>query len=133
MKAALRDLPLFALLDEDGHRRVAQATECLDVPEGRELVREGEPAYEFFVIESGTAEVTVAGTRRATLGPGQFFGEIGILTGRRMATVTATSSMRVLVMTRHAFLGIERDMPAVAEAVREAISQRLATDSSAGR
>jgi CRP-like cAMP-binding protein len=63
------------------------------------------------------------------MGPGDFFGEIGLLeTERRTASVVAQSPMRLIVLTGTAFKSIEREMPSVAQRIREAIRQRLAAD-----
>ena len=91
------------------------------------LGREGSIAYEFFVIEDGAAEVTIDGRHVTDLGPGDFFGEIGSLEReRRTATVTATTPIRLIVMLGSEFRAMERDMPALAQQVREAIEERLA-------
>jgi CRP-like cAMP-binding protein len=73
------------------------------VPEGKRLAREGDLAYEFFVIREGTADVDVGGEVKSKLGPDDFFGEIGVLDEERVrkATVTATSPMKLVVMSGH--------------------------------
>ena len=85
-----------------------------------------ERTHEFFVIEDGAAEVRKDGERIAELGPGDFFGEIGLLeTDRRTASVVATTPMRVIVMFQREFKQMEREMPAVATLIRSAIRARL--------
>ena len=123
----LRQIPFFAGLGKRELAQVGQWTTELDVAEGRVLGREGSVAYEFFVIEDGAAEVTVDGRHLAHLGPGDFFGEIGLLErDRRTATVTATTPLRVIVMLGSEFRAMEREMPEVAQRVRDAIEERLA-------
>jgi CRP-like cAMP-binding protein len=123
----LRDIPFFAGLSKRELEQVGQWTTELDVPEGRILGREGSVAYEFFVLEDGVAEVTIDGSHVADLGPGDFFGEIGLLEReRRTATVTAKTPIRVIVMLGSEFRAMEREMPDVARRVREAIEERLA-------
>jgi 5-deoxy-D-glucuronate isomerase len=79
------------------------------VPAGEELTKEGRLAHEFFVIEDGAAEVRQNGERIAELGAGDFFGEIGLLeTQRRTATVTATTDLRVIVMSAKSSGGSNR-------------------------
>jgi CRP/FNR family transcriptional regulator, cyclic AMP receptor protein len=125
----LKSVPLFAALNKDELRFVAQQADGVDVSAGKRLAAEGQFAYEFFVIEDGTAEVTRGGKAVATLGPGDFFGEIGLLESeRRTATVTAQSPMRLIVLTGGAFRMIERQMPSVAARIREAIEQRRVAD-----
>jgi CRP-like cAMP-binding protein len=123
----LRDVPFFAGLGKSELAQVGQWTTQLDLPEGKVLGRQGSVAYEFFVIEDGTAVVTIDGERVTELGPGDFFGEIGLLeSDRRTATVTATTPIRVIVMLGSEFRAMEREMPHVAQRVREAIKERLA-------
>jgi CRP-like cAMP-binding protein len=97
--ADLATLPLFNALDDDQLRELATWFHLQSQTEGTRLVGEGAPGYTFFILTDGTAVVTSEGQSLATLGPGDFFGEIAILgDGRRSATVTSTSPVRVLVM-----------------------------------
>ena len=120
--------PLFAGLDKRALEKVALLSETLDVRAGDEVTKEGRLAWEFFVIENGTAEVKQDGAVIGTLGPGDFFGEIGLLGGgdRRTATVTATSPMQLIVLTAGRLATIEREMPGVSEQIRAALAQRMA-------
>ncbi len=125
----LKSIPLFASLGTSELRVVAQQADTVDVPAGKRLATEGGFAYEFFVIEAGTAEVSRDGKALTTLVPGDFFGEIGLLeTERRTASVVATSPMRLVVLTGSQFRAIEHDTPAVAGQIRKAIEQRLEAD-----
>src|SRR6059058_2858928 len=86
----------------------------LSVGAGEKLATEGEFAHEFFVIAEGSADVTHDGRTIAELGPGDFFGEIGLLeTERRTANVVATTAMRVIVMFGREFKQMEREMPSM--------------------
>jgi CRP-like cAMP-binding protein len=121
----VRSVPLFANLSRKGSRALAQQADEIDMPEGKQLAREGEFAYEFFVIAEGTAEVTHDGEHVASLGPGDFFGEIGIVASeRRTADVVATSPMRLVVLTTQAFKALKRENPSVCELIRAAIDER---------
>ena len=125
----LKSAPLFAGLGKKERRALAARTDEIDVPAGQQLAREGEFAYEFFVIEKGTAEVTHGNEHLADLGPGDFFGEMGVLGHkRRGATVTATSPMEVIVMTEQALRSLNREEPQVAQRLEEAMEERLAAD-----
>ena len=96
------------------------------MPDGHQLVREGAFAHEFFLIEDGEAAVLQDGERVATLGPGDFFGEIGLLeTERRTASVVATTPMEVIVMFQPEFEQMKKELPTVADQVRAAIRARL--------
>jgi CRP/FNR family cyclic AMP-dependent transcriptional regulator len=126
--ARLQGLWLFSSLTSEELERVARWTDELEVPAGRELATEGSFAHEFFVIEDGTATVLKDGERIAELGPGDFFGEIGLLeTERRTASVVADTPLRVIVMFQREFKQMEREMPAVAARVRAAIRARLSS------
>lgn len=97
--ARVREIPVFRHLSQRELERVAGWLQSFSIPEGDLLVREGASAHEFFLIEDGEAAVLEDGERVAVLGPGDFFGEIGLLeTGRRTATVIATTPMDVIVM-----------------------------------
>jgi CRP/FNR family transcriptional regulator, cyclic AMP receptor protein len=121
----LKELDLFSALSRRERKTLAQYTDELDIPEGRELVREGDFAYEFFVIESGRAEVVRQGEHVADLGPGDFLGEMGIVGhATRNASVIARSPMTVVVMTEQAFRGMEGSIPSVAERIRAAVEER---------
>jgi CRP-like cAMP-binding protein len=121
----LRDVPFFSSLSKQDLAVVAQQTDEVDVPEGRVLVREGDFGSEFFVIDSGTAEVTRGDARLAELGAGDFFGEMALLEEeRRNATVTAKSPMTVIVMTRANFRALDRTAPEVHETVAREIAAR---------
>ena len=97
----------------------------VDVSEGKHLVDEGDFAYEFFAIEEGEAEVLHGGRHVADLGPGDFLGEMGAIDhSRRRASVVARTPMKVIVMTDYDFRAITRDMPSVAERIREAVEER---------
>ena len=126
-EAQLRDIPFFRRLSKRELATVAQQADEVDVALGKELTREGEFGQEFFVIIDGTAEVLRGDTAIAELGPGEFFGEMALVDEeRRTATVKAISPMRVLVMSRQGFRGIDSAMPTIHEAVVEAIRERRA-------
>jgi CRP-like cAMP-binding protein len=110
---------------------VAQHAEEVDVPAGKRLAAEGELAYEFFVIRAGTAEVDVGGEVKNTLGPDDFFGEIGVLEEERVraATVTATSPMKLVVTAVHDLRALGRDMPEVITKLRAACYDRVSSGS----
>jgi CRP-like cAMP-binding protein len=120
--------PLFAGLDKRALEKVALLSETLDVRAGKQITSEGRLAWEFFVIEDGTADVVQDGAVIGTLGPGDFFGEVGLLGGgdRRTATVTATTPMQLIVLTAGRLATIEREMPGVSEQIRAALAERMA-------
>jgi CRP/FNR family transcriptional regulator, cyclic AMP receptor protein len=94
------------------------------------LALQGDNAYELFVIEEGEAEVRRDGETIATLGEGDVFGEIGVLvTGTRRATVVAKTPMRLVAIFSRDFKQVERQMPAVADRLREIMRERVARTS----
>jgi CRP/FNR family transcriptional regulator, cyclic AMP receptor protein len=122
----LEGVGVFSGLSKKELGKLAQWADEVSVPEGYELATEGEFAHEFFVIEEGSAEVMQNGERIAELGPGEFFGEIGLLeTERRTASVVATTAMQVIVMFQREFKQMEQEMPGVAGRIRAAIRARL--------
>jgi CRP/FNR family transcriptional regulator, cyclic AMP receptor protein len=95
------------------------------VEEGTYLVREGDFSYEFMAIEEGEAEVLRDGQHVADLGPGDFFGEIGLLEkDRRTATVVAKTPMRLITLTGWDMKRMEKTMPEAVDKVRAVIEER---------
>lgn len=123
---ALKSVPLFAGLSGHDLNQVARWADEVELPEGKELAHEGELAYEFFVLLDGTVEVWMKGTKMRDMGPGEFFGEIGLVDeeARRTATVTTTSPVRAIVMTRRDFVEMEREFPDIARQIEAAIKER---------
>lgn len=122
----LKKVPLFASLSRHDRERVAAWTDELDVREGKFLVDEGRFAYEFFLIEEGSAQVLKAGQPIAEMGPGDYFGEIGLLGGeRRTASVVARTPLRVVVMFEREFRQMIEQMPGVAAEIRHKMEERL--------
>ena len=124
-EARVKAIPLFAGLSRKECRALAQRADELDLAEGKTLVREGDWPYEFFSIEEGTVEVRRGEQLLGELGAGDFFGEMGLMADtRRNATVTATTPVRVVVMTAQAFRQTARELPEVAGKIRAAIEER---------
>ena len=125
--AELASIPLFASLSEAEREQVAGWFEPRTAAEGCTLAGEGATGYCFFVLAEGHAAVRSNGAQLATLGPGDFFGEIAILgDGRRSATVTTTTPVRLLVMFGSEFRRLQEDHPAVARQLEEAMAARQA-------
>ena len=122
----LTTMPHFATLDDEQLVRVAELSEAVSGPAGTTVNAAQNFAYEFFVIEEGKAEVVRDGRRLAELGPGDFFGEIGLLiTGRRTASVVSLTPMRMVAVFDQGFRRLERELPDFAESVRAACRERL--------
>jgi len=124
-EAHLADVPLFAPLSRRERLHVARMTDEIDLDAGKRLATEGEYGYEFFVLEEGEVEVTREGEHLADLGPGDFFGEIASMdSGRRRASVVATTPVKAIVMTAHDLRLLAQELPAVEARIRKAIAQR---------
>jgi len=123
--ADLKALPLFESLSDHELRRLSRWTDDVDVPAGKHLVEEGAWAWEFFVILEGEAEVLREGAHLADLGPGDFFGEIGVREHQqRSATVVAKTAVRIGVMLERDFHEMEDEMPQVAARITSEIEKR---------
>jgi CRP/FNR family cyclic AMP-dependent transcriptional regulator len=122
----IKRVPLFAKLSKQGLQDVAAIADEIDLPEGKQLTRQGERAQEFVVLLDGSADVQQDGRVVNTLGAGDFLGEIGLVTKLpRTATVTTTSTVRALVITDRDFLELLRRSPEVSAGVLEALGERL--------
>ena len=123
----LKSIPLFQEVSDEELSEIAPFAEETTVEEGTELVREGDFSYEFFAIEDGQAEVTRSGEKVADLGPGDFFGEIGVLErDMRTASVIAKTDMRLITLTGWDMKRMEKSMPQAVERVRQVLEQRRA-------
>jgi cAMP-dependent protein kinase regulator len=126
----LAQIPLFAPLTDDARAEVAACMREVTVDTGTTLASEGDNAYELFVIEAGDADVHKGGEVVRKLGPGDVFGEIGLLaTGTRTASVVATSKMRLAAMFSREYKQLESRMPELARSLRETMAQRVAETS----
>jgi CRP/FNR family transcriptional regulator, cyclic AMP receptor protein len=122
----IKKVPLFEQCSKKELEQVAGAADEIDLAEGKELMREGTRGREFFVILDGTAEVTQGGEKINSLGPGDFFGEIALISDLpRTATVTATSPLRTLVVTARSFQRLVEESPEIQRKVLEAAVARL--------
>jgi len=125
----IRKVPLFARCSRAELKEIALLADEIDLHEGKEMTREGEPGREFFVLLEGTADVKKNSRRVNTLGAGDFFGEIALVSREpRTATVTATSPVRALVITDRSFRRLLDDAPQVQTKVMEAMAERLAPE-----
>lgn len=125
----MRNVPLFAKLKGKTLQEVAGIADEIDLPKGKELARQGDRGREFFIILDGEAEVRKDGRRVNTLGKGEFFGEIALVTKMpRTASVTTSTPVRALVITDRDFSALIKRSPEVSVCVLEALGERLASD-----
>ncbi|MEO6374652.1 MAG: cyclic nucleotide-binding domain-containing protein [Acidimicrobiales bacterium] len=117
---------LLAGLSKKEQKAVGRLLTPLEVPQGTVLTREGDLGREVMFIASGTASVERYGMKVATLGPGEFFGELALLTGaRRMAMVTADTDMVVAALSRQEFASLLDTSPTIAQKILVDAVRRL--------
>jgi CRP/FNR family transcriptional regulator, cyclic AMP receptor protein len=122
----LARVPLFSDCSKRDLQTVARVVRSIPHKQGTVIAREGDPGVGLFIIVDGTAEVSIGGKRRATLGPGDFFGEIALLDGGpRTATVTATSDVQLLGLTEWVFRGLMVEHPSIALKTLQQMAGRL--------
>ena len=122
----LSRVPLFSGCSRKDLQTIARVVKDIDHADGVVIAREGEPGVGLFVIVDGTAEVTIGGSKKASLGPGDFFGEIALLDGGpRTATVTATSDIQMLGLTEWVFRGLMQEHPSIAVKTLQQMAARL--------
>jgi CRP/FNR family transcriptional regulator, cyclic AMP receptor protein len=125
--ALLRGVPLFADLKERELKEIAGAMTRRTVEPGQALAVEGTQGIGFFVIESGTARVTVDGQDRRTLGPGDHFGEIALIVDTpRTATVTAETPVVCWGIASWAFRPIVQENASVAWLLLDTVAKMVA-------
>src|SRR3954453_21713344 len=121
----LGQIPLFSDLSEDDVRALATYADEVTVSQGKHLVDEGGYAYDRFAMVEGTAQVIVGGDVVAELGPGDFFGEAGVLEKQqRNATVVAKTRMRLVPLTGGGLRGMRKQLGSVMDKLEQAVEQR---------
>jgi CRP-like cAMP-binding protein len=122
----LKGVPLFYACSKRELGQIAAVADELHLPEARNLTREGAGGFEFFVLVEGEADVVSKGKVVNELGPGDFIGEIALVTARpRTATVRTRGPSRILVLTASAFRGLMHDVPSIQDKVLTAIAARV--------
>ena len=123
--ARLKKIPVFADLSDEERDHIAALAAEVSVPEGKELVREGDYSYDVLAIEEGTARVDRHGEHIADLGSGDVFGEMGVLKReQRNATVVATSPMMLVTLTSWDIRRLQKTAPNAVDHLRAVVAQR---------
>ena len=122
----LAGTPLLAGVDPEGIAMVAQRMVEVDFPKDHVIARQGEVGTGFFLVASGSVRVVRDGQTIATIGPGDFFGELSVLDGRpRVAQVIANEPTTCLALATWDFEAVVKEQPAVALAVLRGLAGRL--------
>jgi len=125
---AIRRVPLFAELSDDELAQVARLFKERTFAPGETVAKEGSGGAAFYLIESGTANVTVAGRERAALGPGDYFGEIALIDeGARSATITAVEELDCYGLTFWDFRPLVQENAAICWKLLQFMVGRLRT------
>ena len=123
----IKHVPLFSGASKAELGQIAAIADEVDLPAGKTLIKEGDSGREFFVLIDGTADVTQDGRHIRKLGPGDFFGEIALISkAPRSATIVTTSPVRALVITDRAFRQLLDNSPDIQIGVLLALAERLA-------
>jgi len=121
----LAAVPLFADLSDADRAAIAESAYEVEAAEGQALATEGDFGYALYAIESGTANVSADGAQLRTLGPGDVFGEIALIaSGRRTASVVATSPMKLIALFKRDVWALEQKAPDAATRLRELVAWR---------
>jgi CRP-like cAMP-binding protein len=125
--ARLRSIRLFSDLSDQDLAAIAAVAGEREAAPGTVLVAEGDDGHSFFAVEQGDAEVRRGEAVIGSIGPGDVFGEVALLSaGKRMASVVALSHMRLITLFQRDLWQIEESIPAVAEGLRAEVRAHLA-------
>ncbi|MDQ1438316.1 MAG: family transcriptional regulator, cyclic receptor protein [Acidimicrobiaceae bacterium] len=124
--AHLAEVPMFSACTKKELGEIGRHTDEVAFEPGTTLVREGDPGQEFFILLSGSARVTRKGKELAVLGAGEWFGELALLDkAPRNATVTATTPVKVLVLSQRSFKGLLSEVPTISVRLLTGMARRL--------
>jgi CRP/FNR family transcriptional regulator, cyclic AMP receptor protein len=122
----LKRVPLFERCSQRELGEIAMLADELDLPSARDLTRQGASGFEFIILVEGEADVVRGGRVVNKLGPGDFVGEIALVSGKpRTATVRTRGPARVLVVAASGFRTLMRDVPSIKDKVLEAVTRRI--------
>jgi CRP/FNR family cyclic AMP-dependent transcriptional regulator len=117
---------MFSALSKKELNMVARAADVVTVKAGTDIVTEGTTGHEFFLILAGQAAVRRGGRKVATLGPGDYFGELALLDrGPRSATIVAEGDIELAVIGQREFMAVLDQVPAVSHKLLVTMAHRL--------
>lgn len=122
----LKQVPLFSQCTKKQLAAIANVADLIGVPASTELIREGALGREFMVIVEGTVDVKRKGRKINSLGPGDFIGEVALISGGpRNATVTTTRKTSLLALTDRQFWDLLKQVPELQSSVIKGLGERL--------
>jgi CRP/FNR family transcriptional regulator, cyclic AMP receptor protein len=122
----LKGVQMFSACTEKELAQIARACDELAVEDGAVIVEQGAAGEDFFLVGTGEADVVRGGRHVATLGPGQYFGELSLLDDApRNATVTALTPMTLIRLRRREFSAVLDSWPGVAHKLLQQMARRL--------
>ena len=126
--ALLKTIPMFATCENRELERIGMLTEEVDLPAGRVLFSQGDSASELFIVVNGQVRVERNGSLLAMRGPGEFFGEIALVSeGTRTATATCETDVRLFVLVHRDFHSLMDEFPNLKMRVLETLAHRVRT------
>ena len=121
----LKGIPLFAEVPDEAVRKIAPFVTTDEFADGEAVIKEGGRSNAFYAIEEGTAKVERGGETLAELGPGDIFGEQGLLEKQeRSASVIATSRLRLIKIEHWELSRMRKAMPEVVEQLQQKVEER---------
>ena len=122
----LSHVRMFSALSKKELNMVSKATDVVTLKPGTDIITEGTTGHEFFLILDGQASVRRGGRKVATLGPGDYFGELSLLDrGPRSATIVADGDVEVAVLGQREFMAVLDQVPAVSHKLLVTMAHRL--------
>lgn len=123
--ARIKRIPIFSDLTDDELKVITTFATMAELPAGATVVREGDFANRFMAIDEGEAIVTRGGEQIGRLGPGDIFGEIGLIEKeRRTATVEAVTPIRVIQIERWELHRMKKVLPEVYDRIEKLAAER---------
>ena len=121
----LKRIPIFKDVPDEELRVVTTFATSEEFPEGKVILREGDYANHLFAIEEGTAKVTRGDEEIGQLGPGDIFGEVGMLEReRRTASIEATSRLRAIKIEHWELQRMKKKLPDVYKRIEDTAAER---------
>jgi len=122
----LATVPLFAACSKKDLQRIARASDEVEIPAGRTLMKQGDVGRECFILVEGKVKIERNGRKVASKGPGAYFGELSLLDkGPRTATVIAETPITVLVLGPREFSAVLDEVPQLSHKLLTALAQQV--------